>query len=139
MIGLPASVRIYLFCAPVDMRNGHDGLCGVVTRNGHDVFSGHLFVFFSKRRDRVKILAWENGGFVLWYKRIEAGRFKLPRITSEQETTNIDYAQLAMLLDGIDFSKVRRGKKWKPTRENATRSDRVVDCCGSTIDKDVNV
>lgn len=139
MIGLPASVRIYLFCAPVDMRNGHDGLSGVVTRNGQDVFSGHLFVFLSKRRDRVKILAWENGGFVLWYKRIEVGRFKVPLVTSDQETMNLDSAQLSMLLDGIDFSRVRRGKKWRPPRKNATRSDRVVDCRGSTIDKYMDV
>ena len=134
MIGFPASVRIYLFCAPVDMRNGHDGLSGIVTRRGQDVFSGHLFVFFSKRRDRVKILTWDNGGFVLWYKRIEVGKFKLPRITDEQKTMNIDSAQLSMLLDGIDFSRVRRTKKWKPPAKNATRSDAVVDSCGSRID-----
>lgn len=121
------------------MRNGHDGLCGIVTRNGQDVFSGHLFVFFSKRRDRIKILTWDNGGFVLWYKRIEIGRFKMPRITDEQQTMTIDSAQLSMLLDGIDFSRVQRGKKWKPSEKTASRSCVVVDSRGSGIDKQLIV
>ena len=122
MIGLPSSVRIYLFCAPVDMRNGHDGLSAIVTRNGEDVFSGHLFVFFSRRRDRVKILTWDNGGYILWYKRQELGRFKLPEVSKEQKTMSLDSAQLSMLLDGIDFSRVRRSKKWLPPQKNASGS-----------------
>lgn len=118
MIGLPSSVRIYLFCAPVDMRNGHDGLSGIVSRSGQDVYSGHLFVFFSRRRDRIKILAWDNGGFILWYKRLELGRFKFPEISIEQKTMSLDGAQLSMLLDGIDFSRVCRAKKWMPPQKN---------------------
>ena len=114
MIGLPSSVKIYLFCAPVDMRKGFDGLSAIVTDSGEDVFSGHLFVFFSKRRNRVKILAWDNGGFILWYKRQELGRFKIPVISDEQKPTSLDSSQLSMLLDGIDFSKIRRPKKWNP-------------------------
>lgn len=114
MIGLPSSVKIFLFCAPVDMRKGFDGLSAIVTDGGEDVFSGHLFVFFSKRRNRVKILAWDNGGFILWYKRQELGRFKIPVISDEQKSTSLDSTQLSMLLDGIDFSKIRRPKKWKP-------------------------
>lgn len=135
MIGLPSSVRIYLFCAPVDMRNGFDGLSGVVTQNGADIFSGHLFVFFSKRRDRVKILTWDNGGFVLWYKRIELGKFKPPQITSEQQTISLDATQLSMLLDGIDLSRVRRSKKWQPPKKRTHQriaadpgSTRPVEC-----------
>lgn len=122
MIGLPSSVRIYLFCAPVDMRNGFDGLSGMVTRSGQDPFSGHLFVFFSRRRDRLKILTWDSGGFVLWYKRLELGRFKFPEVTKEQRTMSLDAAQLSMLLDGIDFSQVRRARKWTPPAKNETRS-----------------
>ena len=122
MIGLPSSVRIYLFCAPVDMRNGHNGLSAIVTRSGEDVFSGHLFVFFSRRRDRVKILTWDNGGYILWYKRQELGRFKFPEVSTEQKTMSLDSAQLSMLLDGIDFSRVRRSKKWRPPQKNAPGS-----------------
>jgi len=129
MIGLPSSVRIYLFCAPVDMRNGFDGLSGIVSRSGWDVYNGHLFVFFSRRRDRIKILGWESGGFVLWYKRLELGRFKFSEISKEQKTMTLDAAQLAMLLDGIDFSKVRRTRKWMPPQKNAAGSGCVVDLC----------
>ena len=129
MIGFPSSVRIYLFCMPVDMRNGFNGLSAIVTGSGEDLFSGHLFVFVSKRRDRIKILTWDNGGFVLWYKRLELGCYKLPKISVEQRTMALDSAQLSMLLDGIDFSRVKRSKKWLPPEKNATRSDHVVDYC----------
>jgi transposase len=68
MLMLPPSVKIYLATTPTDMRKGHDGLCALVKRDhGDAVFSGHLFVFVSRRGDRCKILAWHRGGFVLWY------------------------------------------------------------------------
>jgi len=127
MIGLPSSVKIFLFSEPVDMRNGHDGLSGMVTRNGQDVFSGHLFVFYSKRRDRIKILTWDTGGYILFYKRLEAGCFKLSRVSKEQKTISLDAAELSMLLDGIDFSRVRRSKKWRPPQKNATVLEPVAD------------
>ena len=114
MIGLPSSVRIFLFVSPVDMRNGFDGLSALVSRSGEDVFSGHLFVFLSRRRDRVKILAWESGGFVLWTKRLELGRFKLPHVDALQTSMTLDGGQLSMLIDGVDISKVRRIPKWSP-------------------------
>lgn len=127
MIGLPSSVKIFLFSEPVDMRNGHDGLAGMVTRNGQEVFSGHLFVFYSKRRDRIKILTWDTGGYVLWYKRLELGRFKLLHISKERKTITLDSAELGMLLDGIDFSRIRRSKKWQPPQKNATVLGPVAD------------
>jgi len=128
MIGLPSSVRIFLFVAPVDMRNGFDGLSALVSRSGADVFSGHLYVFMSRRRDRVKILAWDSGGFVLWTKRLELGRFKLPQVDATQTSTTLDAGQLSMLLDGVDISKVRRIRKWQPPTKNATGSSLVADC-----------
>ena len=86
MLTLPESVRIYLATAPTDMRKGFDGLSALIEHElGEDVYSGHLFVFVSRRGDRVKILTWERGGFVLWYKRLERGRFRLPRIAPTQK------------------------------------------------------
>ena len=79
MLSVPGSVRILLWSEPIDMRKGFDGLAGLVRAAGEDALSGHLYVFVSRRRDRVKVLTWHRGGFVLWYKRIERGRLQLPR------------------------------------------------------------
>jgi len=68
MLSLTSAVRIFLWSAPVDMRKGFDGLQALVRAADMDVFSGNLFVFVSRRADRAKILTWERGGFVLWYK-----------------------------------------------------------------------
>jgi len=79
-----------------------------------DEFSGHLFVFVSRRGDRAKILSWERGGFVLWYKRLEAGKFKRPEIAPDATQILLDPDQLTLLLEGIDLKKVRRPKRWMP-------------------------
>lgn len=118
MIGLPDSVQILLFSEPTDMRRGFDGLTAMVLTAGEDVYSGHLFVFVSRRRNRAKILTFQKGGFVLWYKRLERGRFRVALDDAGQ--TSIDATQLAMLLDGIDVSKVSRPKHWTP-RSSAAR------------------
>ena len=115
MLTLPASVAVWLAVDPVDMRKGFDGLSALV-RNGFraDVFSGDLFVFLSRRRTRAKVLFWDGGGFVLYYKRLERGRFKHPVISADGERVRLDAGQLAMLLDGIDLSRVRRPARWAP-------------------------
>ena len=102
---------------PVDMRKGFDGLIAIVRMVwGQDIFSGHLFVFLGSQRDRAKILFWDNGGFVLYYKRLEKGRFKSPRITLDQKAIEIDKTELVMLLDGIDVAKVKRKNPWCPKK-----------------------
>jgi transposase len=112
---LPTSVRILLAAKPVDLRNSIDGLAAMVrTGWGENVYAGHLFVFVSRRRDRVKILSWDNGGFVVVYKRLEQGRFRLPDFHEDALGAQLDSTQLSMLLDGIDVSHVRRPKKWAP-------------------------
>jgi transposase len=112
---LPPSVRILLAAEPVDLRKSIDGLCAIVRSSwNEDLYVGHLFVFLSRRGDRVKILAWDNGGFVLTYKRLEQGRFRKPKFQDGVLGAQLDGTQLAMLLDGIDLSHVRRPKKWAP-------------------------
>jgi transposase len=96
---------------------------------GLDPFSGHLFVFLGKRRDRCKIVFFDRGGFVLYYKRLEKGRFVLPRLVEGERTATIDATDLAMLLDGIDLSRVRKPALWEP------RSNLVV----QKIDKHVEL
>jgi transposase len=118
MLSLPASARVYLASEPVDMRRGHDGLFAIVRSWGLDPFSGDLFGFIGKRLDRAKILVWHRGGFVLLYKRLEKGRFRIPRVESGETRAVLDATELTMLLDGIDLSGVKRPKLWSPPRVN---------------------
>lgn len=97
------------------MRRGHDGLMSIVLNEwALDPYAGNLFVFLGKRLDRAKLLYFDRGGFVLVYKRLEKGRFKLPIAKPDARNVEIDGAQLAMLLDGIDFSRVHRPSRWTP-------------------------
>jgi transposase len=116
MLALGPSARVFLASDPVDMRRGHDGLFAIIETWGLDPFSGDLFCFVGKRRDRVKVLVWTRGGFLLLYKRLEKGRFQLPRIDASLRTATLDATALAMLLDGIDIEDVRRPELWAPTR-----------------------
>lgn len=116
MLALPASARVYLASEPVDMRRGHDGLFAIVKNWGLDPFSGDLFGFVGKRRDRVKLLVWHRGGFVLLYKRLEKGRFRIPLVDPGATRAVLDATELTMLLDGIDLANVKRPKLWSPPR-----------------------
>ena len=114
MLSLPGSVRIYFFSEPTDVRKGFDGLTALVKDAGLNEFSGHLFVFVSRRGDRAKVLAWERGGFTLWYKRLERGQFRRPEIKAGVSQIRLEADQLMLLLEGIDLKKVRRPKRWEP-------------------------
>src|SRR5262245_28423028 len=91
-----------------------DGLAALVQARGHDPYSGHLFVFQSRRGTRIKILVWDQSGFVLYYKRLEQGRFRMPTIAEDAAEVRLDATQLAMLLDGIDVKRVATPKRWTP-------------------------
>jgi len=105
MIGLPNGARVWLACGLTDLRNGFDGLAGLVqTKLAEDPFSGQLFVFRGRRGDRVKVLWWDGDG--LCAKRLERGRFVWPQATSG--TVHLTAAQLSMLLEGIDWRRPRR-------------------------------
>ena len=119
MIGLPSSVRIYLAREPADMRNGPDGLARLVRRHfDEDVFSGHLFCFLSKRRDRAKILWWDHGGFVVYYKRLERSKFRRPAANAEGQVV-LTAAELQSLLEGIDLAGAHRARLWQPRSRRA--------------------
>jgi transposase len=104
---LPASVRIFIAAEPTDMRRSFDRLAEQ-TKNviGQDPFAGHLFVFFNRPRDRVKILHWDRSGFWLYYKRLEDGSFRLP--TTQRNVIEIEAAELALILEGIDLAGSQR-------------------------------
>lgn len=122
MISLPslsqldqaASVRIWLCTGPTDMRRGFDRLAEqaqVVTQQ--DPLSGHLFLFRSRGGDRLKALYWDRDGYVLWYKRLEEGTFKLPKVRDGQTSVELRASELAMILDGIDLGSVKRVKRYR--------------------------
>jgi transposase len=112
MLTVPASTRVYLAAEPVDMRKGFDGLCAIVAETWKkDPFSGHLFVFVGKRKDRIKVLFWDHGGFALYYKRLEKGRFQMPDTSGKN--VRLEPTQLAMLLSGIDLNRPRL-RRWQP-------------------------
>ena len=97
----------WLACGITDLRNGFDGLAGLVqTKLAEDPFSGQLFVFRGRRGDRVKVLWWDGDGLCLFAKRLERGRFVWPQATSG--TVHLTAAQLSMLLEGIDWRRPRR-------------------------------
>ncbi len=96
--------RIYLALAPRDMRKGFDGLSAEVSHVlGRDPFSEHLFVFRSKRGDRLKALWWDGSGFCLLAKRLERGRFVWPRV--KEGAITLTPAQLGLLLEGLDWRR----------------------------------
>ncbi len=124
MLGLPPSVRIYFATELVDMRNGIDGLRGIVeTVLKKDASHGHLFVFVGKAKDKVKILFWDRNGFVLYMKRLERGRFQLPAVDERIKHVSMEPAQLGMLLDGIDLN-ARRLARWTPEAHKGIDTDR---------------
>jgi transposase len=106
--------RIWLAGEAADMRCGFDRLAERArTVIGQDPLSGHLFVFRSRRGDRLKILVWERDGFVLWYKRLETGVFKLPRGEAGARSVELRASELAMVLDGIDVSRLKRTPRYE--------------------------
>jgi transposase len=112
MVSLPSSVRIWLATEATDLRKSFDTLAEVVRRHlALDPLSGQLFVFRNKRADRVKLLYWDEDGFVIVYKRLEAGTFRFPTATGAG--AEIRAADLQMLLDGVDLSSVKRGRRYR--------------------------
>jgi transposase len=121
---LPPTVKIHFAVAPVDMRNGIDGLRGIVAGVlKREPSSGHLFVFVGKRKDLVKILFWDKNGFVVYMKRLERGRFQLAAVDEQRRCVEMEGTQLAMLLDGIDLN-ARRLQRWQPSIDGRIDSAR---------------
>jgi len=101
VISIAADTRIFVASGHTDMRKGFDGLCGLVTSVLEmDPLSGQLFLFINRRRDKMKILYWDGDGLAIWYRRLEQGTFQFPK------------TELTMLLRGIDYSNVKRRKRF---------------------------
>jgi transposase len=114
MLPIFSGLRFYLYSQPTDMRKSFDGLSGIVTnaRLGNAT-SGDVYVFVNRRRDRMKLLLWERTGFWLFYKRLEQGTFQIPPHSAEQVAIELCYEVLMMLVEGIDFTQIKRRRRYQ--------------------------
>lgn len=114
MFGLTANDKFHLYHKPCDMRKSFNGLCGLVE---NDLLSsptdGAVYIFINKARDKVKLLHWQSGGFILYYKRLEKGRFELPLYDATVGSIGLDYSQLVLLIDGVSITNLHRRKRYK--------------------------
>ena len=111
MLTLSPAVRIYLATGTTDLRRSIDGLSALVReRFDLDPLSGHLFLFRNRRGDRLKILAWDQGGFWVLYKRLERGTFAWPP-EEDDAPVILRSSDLLLLLSGVDLSHTRR-RRW---------------------------
>jgi transposase len=112
VLTLPPSVKIWCATTPTDLRRGPDGLSALVRSQLHaDPLSGHLFVFFNRKADRIKVLYWDRDGTCVWYKRLERGCYHYP--PADSGSLELTPGQLQMILDGVDVEHVRRFKRYQ--------------------------
>ncbi|MBS1936682.1 MAG: IS66 family insertion sequence element accessory protein TnpB [Bacteroidetes bacterium] len=127
MLALTSAHHYLLRKSPTDMRKGFDSLCGLVRDElGRDPLSGEVFVFIGSRRDRIKLLLYESGGYVLWYKRLERGTLELPK---GDGAVKITWAQLVRMLEGIALEQPAVRKRWLPTPAGG-KTAQITACCG---------
>lgn len=113
MIGLTAHHQYYLYDGVADMRKGFDGLSGlVISELRRDPTDGSVYLFINRRRDRLKMLVWESGGFMLYYKRLEQGTFELPKQGSGHQLS-ITWETLVLMITGISLDKICRKKRYR--------------------------
>ena len=114
MIAIPSGVRVLVATKPVDFRKGADGLAALAREVlKQDPFSGVVLVFRAKRADRIKVVAWDGNGLVMFWKRLDQGAFRWPPITDG--VMRLSPAQLSALLEGLDWSRVYAPRQSRPT------------------------
>lgn len=119
MLNLTTQSKIYVYTLAADMRKGIDGLSGIVRGEfAADPTDGSLFVFINRRRDRMKILHFDGGGFWLYYRLLEAGTFEDVKNPGSSSCLTIDATQLSMLLSGVSLvASDRRRKRYSPRNQ----------------------
>lgn len=121
MLSLHPNTRYFLYQSYIDMRKSFDGLCGVVTNEMHrDILSNDVFIFFNKRKTHIKLLAFEGDGFAIYYKRLEKGTYEFTTGSSLDNSSQLSYSQLLLILQGISLKKVQYRKRYKKTQELST-------------------
>ena len=120
MLSIPPTMRVFVAVKPTDMRKSFSGLAVAVRAVvAEDPLSGHLFVFFNRRRTMMKSIYWDGGGYCLMAKQLARGTFVLP-MANERGVVELGASELALILDGIDLSNARRRPRWERAEQWST-------------------
>ena len=119
---LPRAVRVYVATAPCNLKKSFDGLSNEVRAVlAENPMSGHVFVFLNRRKNQVKLLVWTRGGFTIVAKRLEQGTFTFPsQVKADAKSVELEAHELAMLLEGIDVTRVKASRRWEPPQHTRT-------------------
>ena len=113
MFSLTSSFRYYLYRGVTDMRKSFNGLSGIVQTELHrNLTSGEVFIFINRRRDKVKLLRWETGGFILYYKRLESGTFELPDFDKNAVSCQMKLMDIMLMVEGISIEKSKQRRRY---------------------------
>lgn len=114
MFALTTSHQFLLYRRVTDFRKGFDGLCGLVRNElDRDPTSGEVYVFINRTRNRIKLLQWQSGGFVLYYKRLEKGTIAMPGLSSQETSCSLRWSDLVMMIEGISVEKTVRYPRYR--------------------------
>jgi transposase len=116
MFSLSDNLQYYLCTGATDMRKGFDTLCGVVrSQMGRDPLSGEVFIFVNRARSTIKLLHWESGGLVLYHKRLESGGFERPTYDEKQNSFQMKWSELVMMIEGLSMKNIVQRKRFVST------------------------
>ena len=114
MLSISPAYRYHLYRKATDMRNGFDGLCGLVQNEFlQNPLSGSVYIFLNRPKNRIKLLHWQGDGYAVFYKRLEKGTYELPQIKSESMHVEISCQQLLLILEGISLLSVKKRVRYE--------------------------
>jgi transposase len=113
LFGLSSSTGYHLYARPSDMRKGFNALSGIVRNElARNPLSGEVFLFLNRRRTHIKLLVWDSTGYVIYYKRLEAGTFELPPVSPDEKSISLTRDKLMLILEGIELKSVKKRKRF---------------------------
>jgi transposase len=113
LFGLQANIRLFLYNGSADIRNGFDGLSGLVRNKlGQDPVSGDIYIFLNRKRTLIKLLVWDQSGFAIWHKRLEQGTFEIPGVCSGSQAIEISRQKQMLMLEGISLNSIKKRKRY---------------------------
>ena len=114
MFTLSAHQQYHVYQPATDMRKGFNGLSGIVRNElGKNPLGGEVFIFINRRRNRMKVLIWEKGGFVLYYKLLERGTFQIPEADGSTNSCSITWHQLVLIMEGVELQSIKKRKRYE--------------------------